>query len=155
MTDEIEPTYTKFNKVVVKQIEKKQSQVIIADHLSFIADEPKDLGGDSLGPNPFLLVLAALGQCTVGTLHDAARILDIPLEGVTVTLRYKPNLPGGVDPLAIDRTRNLAMSKITREIELKGPLSDEQKQSLLREADCCPVSNTLRQGVRRMEDVLV
>jgi uncharacterized OsmC-like protein len=47
------------------------------------------------------------------------------------------------------------MSKITREIELKGPLSDEQKQSLLREADCCPVSNTLRQGVRRMEDVLV
>jgi uncharacterized OsmC-like protein len=50
-----------WNKVIVRGIENKQSQIIIGDKLSFIGDEPEALGGDGLGPNPFTLMLASLG----------------------------------------------------------------------------------------------
>ncbi|MFQ5914160.1 MAG: OsmC family protein [Nitrospinota bacterium] len=58
MTDEIKAFW---NKVIVRGIENKQSQIIIGDTLSFIGDEPQALGGDGLGPNPFTLMLASLG----------------------------------------------------------------------------------------------
>jgi hypothetical protein len=36
--------------------------------LALIGDEPVESGGDGLGPNPYELLLAALGQCTVLTI---------------------------------------------------------------------------------------
>lgn len=88
------------------------------------------------------------------TLRDAARILKIPLEDVEVTLTSKANLPPGDDPLAIERTRRLRIAKIQREIRLLGPLSEDQREALMKEAACCPVHNTLSQAVR-IEDVAV
>lgn len=50
-----------WNRVVVRSIHRKQSQITIGDAHSFIGDEPPSLGGDGLGPNPFTLVVSGLG----------------------------------------------------------------------------------------------
>ena len=50
-----------WNRVVVRGIRHKQSQITIGDTHSIIGDEPPALGGDGLGPNPFSLLLASLG----------------------------------------------------------------------------------------------
>src|SRR3712207_2567059 len=41
--------------------------------LAFIGDEPVESGGEGLGPNPYELLLAALGHCTVLTILLYAR----------------------------------------------------------------------------------
>ena len=78
--------------------------------------------------------------------------MEIPLEDVEVTLTFKANLPPGDDPLAIERTRRLRIAKIRREVRLLGPLDDEQRAALMKEAACCPVSNTLAHAIQ-IEDV--
>ena len=71
-----------------------------------------------------------------------------------MTLTFKANLPPGKDPLAIGRTRKLRIAKIRREIRFIGELTEEERATLMKEAACCPVSNTLGQGIR-VDDVEV
>lgn len=86
------------------------------------------------------------------TLRDAARILGIPLDDIEVTLTFKVDPGPGDDPIAIERTRKLRIVRISREIRLKGALSEGDRAALMEEAACCPVSNTLQKGVR-IEDI--
>ena len=50
-----------WNRVTVRSVQNKQSQITIGGAHSFIGDEPPALGGDGLGPNPFTLVVSGLG----------------------------------------------------------------------------------------------
>jgi len=50
-----------WNRVTVRSVQNKQSQITVGGIHSFIGDEPPALGGDGLGPNPFTLVVAGLG----------------------------------------------------------------------------------------------
>ena len=47
--------------VIARALRNSQVQIITNGEQSFVADEPARRGGDNLGPNPFSLVLAALG----------------------------------------------------------------------------------------------
>jgi putative redox protein len=53
-----------------------------------IGDEPADQGGANLGPAPYDLLLAALGECTAMTVRWYARQQNWPLERVEVTLTH-------------------------------------------------------------------
>jgi putative redox protein len=115
-------------------------QKIVTAHHSLIADEPKSVGGTDAGPTPYDLLLGALGACTSMTLRMYADRKQLPLEGVKVRLRYARI--HALDCAACE-TKIGKIDRIEREIELLGPLSEEQRQRLLEMADRCPVHRTM------------
>ena len=107
---------------------KFQQQVEIGPH-RLIGDEPIEDGGADTGPNPNELLLAALGTCTSMTVSMYAARKSWPLEGVIVELSMSKE-----DPKLV---------RLTRRIELRGPLDEEQRTRLLEIANKCPVHKTL------------
>lgn len=113
---------------------------LVAGGHSLHADEPVSHGGTEQGPNPFDLLVSALGACTAMTLRIYAQRRGYPLEGVTVTLRHK-KIPA--EACADCVTKIGKVDVIERTIELKGPLSDEVREELKLIAERCPVHRTL------------
>ncbi len=117
------------------------AQEIVARRHRIIADEPLDVpGGTDTGPTPYDLLLAAVGACTSMTLRMYANLKKLPLEGVRVRLRTSKIHAADCASCA---TKVGKLDRIEREIEVLGPLSDEQRQRLLEIADRCPVHRTL------------
>jgi putative redox protein len=125
--------------VVESAGEKFQNQVTIGP-FQLVGDQPREYGGDDAGPNPYDFLLASLGTCTSMMIVGNARLRNIPLKGVRVTLHH-------ASIHAVDceecHTRKGTIDRLTREIELIGDLSEEQRQTLLELAKVCPVSQTL------------
>jgi putative redox protein len=61
------------NEVTVTSLKNLQNQVTYADGKTFLVDEPESVGGEGAGPDPYTLLLAALGGCTSMTLLMYAR----------------------------------------------------------------------------------
>jgi uncharacterized OsmC-like protein len=104
------------------------------------ADEPTAEGGADGGPNPYDLLLAALGSCTSMTVGLYARRRQWPLETVTVRLRHgKIHAADCADC----ETREGMLDRIEVDLELTGALTDAQRAKLLEIAGKCPVHRTL------------
>jgi putative redox protein len=116
------------------------TQQIEAGNHRFTADEPTEAGGGDKGPDPYSLLLAALGACTSMTLQLYARHKGIPLEGVQVRLSH--NRLHAQDCHECESEEGM-VSRIERHITLTGPLTDAQKARLLEIAARCPVHKTL------------
>ena len=114
-------------------------QLVTVGRHHIVADEPVPIGGDT-GPNPYDLLLAALGACTAMTLRMYANHKGLPLENVTVSLRH-----GRIhaEDCAECETTAGFVDGIDRTIQIEGPLTREQRDRLLEIADKCPVHRTL------------
>ena len=113
---------------------------VSSDDHAWLADEPKRVGGDNLGPDPYEHLLASLGTCTSMTIRMYANRKKIPLESVRVQLRHTRE---HAEDSAESDVRNNQMDKLQREISFTGSLDDAQRARLMQIADRCPVHKTL------------
>jgi putative redox protein len=121
------------------------AQEILVGHHRFTADEPTEAGGSDLGPNPYDLLLAALGACTSMTLRLYADHKQWPLERTTVQLTHQKIHAADC---ADCETREGKIDVIEREIAIAGPLDAQQRQRLLEIAEKCPVHRTLHSEIK-------
>ena len=117
---------------------------IMVNNHSLVADEPIAVGGTNLGPRPFEYLTAALGACTSMTLRMYADRKKWPLESVSVQLNHK-KIPAG--DCKTCETQQGMLDQFDREIELAGPLDDDQKKRLLQIAGRCPVHRALKSEI--------
>jgi putative redox protein len=116
---------------VVAESAAGYAQKIRAGRHEWTADESKDHGGTNSGPNPYSLLLGALGACTSITLRMYAERKGWELGEVRVDLNLFKE--GEAD-------------RIERQISFSAPLSEEQLARLAEVAAKTPVTKTIRQG---------
>jgi uncharacterized OsmC-like protein/alpha-beta hydrolase superfamily lysophospholipase len=109
-----------------------------------VADEPVGDGGADAGPTPYGLLLAALGSCTGITLRLYADRRQLPLAGTRVRLRHSRVHEADCEHCA---ESDVMLERIESEIELLGPLAEDQRARLLAIANRCPVHRTLTSHV--------
>jgi putative redox protein len=115
------------------------TDIRVGDH-SLTADEPITAGGTNLGPNPYDLLCAALGACTVMTLRMYADRKRWPLAAATVRLEHQKIHAEDCRDCATQKGK---LDRIRRELEIQGPLDGRQRKRLAEIADRCPVHRTL------------
>ncbi len=127
--------------VTVTSLSNLKNEVRYGENQTLTTDEPLSGGGDGAGPDPYALLLAALGSCISMTVTLYARRKAWPLERVTVHLRQQrihardcAECASGTDGF---------VHRIERSVSFEGDLSDEQRARLQEIAGKCPVHKTL------------
>jgi len=115
------------------------------------ADEPVSAGGNDFGPSPYELVSAGLASCTAMTLQMYAKRKSWPLEHVKVHTSYGKN---HAEDCKNCESGQAKIDTFQRTVELKGPLSPEQRNRLLEIANKCPVHRTLHSEIRIITELV-
>jgi len=132
------------NRVVVRTDNRGFQTDIFANGHHLTADEPVAVGGTNTGPTPYDYLVSGLGACTSITLRMYADRKSWPLESVIVKLKHEKVHNTDCESC---ETQNTKIDQIEREIELIGPLDENQRERLLQIADKCPVHKTLHGDV--------
>ncbi|HKO42167.1 MAG TPA: OsmC family protein [Pyrinomonadaceae bacterium] len=127
--------------VTVRSLSNLQNEVMYGLDRTLITDEPVDAGGEGAGPDPYALLLAALGSCISMTVTLYARRKQWPVQSVTVRLRQKR--VHAKDCRECDQSLDTYVHRIERSVEVEGDLTDEQHARLQEIAHKCPVHKTL------------
>lgn len=124
----------------------KFSQYVNTGGHILVADEPKSVGGENAGPNPYDFLLTALGACSAMTMRIYADFKKLPLERVAVKLSHQKI---HAEDCADCETRGGKIDEIDKEIEIIGDdLTPENRQSILAIAAKCPVHRTLLSEIK-------
>ena len=127
-------------EVLVTEKDRKFLRGLYTDDHQVLSDEPESYGGRNLGPSPYDLLLMSLGSCTSMTIRMYANHKKLPLEDINVRLHHE-RIHSDDCPDCDGKTGKI--ERITRDIELKGDLTEAQRQRLIEIADRCPVHRTL------------
>ena len=103
-------------------------QKLSAGDLHFLSDAEVSKGGSGTGPSPHEYLGAALAACTSMTLKMYASRKAMSLENAIVI---------------VDIERIDDVEKFTRDIQLIGNLSAEEKERLIEIANKCPIHKAL------------
>jgi len=132
------------NRVTVRTGPQGFFTELFANGHALTADEPVAYGGTNRGPTPYDYLLSALGACTSMTVQMYARRKKWPLEAAVVRLQHDRI---HAEDCAECEAKNGKIDRFSRELELIGDLSDEQRQRLLEISERCPVHKTLHADV--------
>ena len=127
--------------VTVRSVSNLQNEVTYGLGRTLISDEPVEAGGEGAGPDPYALLLAALGSCISMTVTLYARRKQWPVQSVTVHLRQKS--VHAKDCAECDLTMDTYIHRIERSVQVEGDLTEEQLARLQEIAHKCPVHKTL------------
>ena len=128
------------SEVVVTSQKNLQNEVRYGVGHAFTTDEPRAAGGDDAGPDPYTLLLGALGSCISMTVHLYARRKQWPVE--TVTVRLRQNRMHAKDCQDC-KDKEGFIHRIERSVSITGDLSPEQHARIQEIAHKCPVHKTL------------
>lgn len=127
--------------VIVSSLRNLQNEVRYgAGHL-LITDEPLGAGGEDAGPDPYTLLLAALGSCISMTTMLYARRKGWPVDRVTVRLHQR-RIHGQDCQECVEKPEGF-VHRIERSVGIEGNLTPEQLARLQEIAHKCPVHKTL------------
>lgn len=102
---------------------------------TLLMDEPENVGGENIGPDPFSTFLASLAGCTLSTLrmYIDRKGWDIPEINISLNLAQELNPE-------LETT-------ISRIITFPENISEEQRERLLLIAEKCPISKILKNKI--------
>jgi len=129
------------SEVTVTSLANLQNEVRYGNNQMLITDEPLEVGGEGAGPDPYTLILAALGSCISMTTRLYAKRKGWPLERVTVRLRQQR--VHAKDCTECAKETEGYVHSIERAVSFTGNLSEEQLARLQEIAHKCPVHKTL------------
>jgi putative redox protein len=96
----------------------------------FLADEPRENGGDDAGPSPQELLAASLASCTAITIEMYARRKGWDVGDLEVNVDYEPAQRG-------------SPTRFKMEVRMPKELPDDQRERLMQIAAKCPVHRAL------------
>src|SRR5687768_63356 len=129
------------SEVTVTSLSNLQNEVRYGAGQTLTTDEPAALGGEDAGPDPYTLLLAALGSCISMTVMLYARRKGWPVERVSVRLRQQRL--HARDCAECMHTDEGYVHRIERRVSIEGPLDEGQHARLQEIAHKCPVHKTL------------
>lgn len=133
------------SQVVVKTSGTLYRTEITSGKHTIIADEPVNLGGGDLGPNPYDLLLSAVGACVGITLRMYAERKKWDLKEVQVHLSHERIHARDCTDC---KSEEGYVHIIKKELNLIGDLSEKQLERLKQISDRCPVQKTLMNEVK-------
>jgi len=136
-------------EVIVSSDGYLKQRIEAGNHI-FSSDEPVSAGGGDSGPDPYSLLLSALGACTAMTLQMYAHRKQWPLEKVQVRLQHARIY--AEDCESCENKRG-SLDQIRRHISLVGKLTEEQRKRLLEVAKRCPIHRTLTSEISIVDSV--
>jgi uncharacterized OsmC-like protein len=129
------------SEVVVTSLTNLQNEVRYGAGRTFLTDEPASVGGEDAGPDPYTLLLAALGSCISMTVTLYARRKAWPLERVIV--RLSDQRVHARDCVECRTKTDSFIHRIERVVTFEGALTAEQHARLQEIAHKCPLHRTL------------
>jgi putative redox protein len=127
--------------IIVTSLSNLKNEVRYGANHKLITDEPAEAGGEDAGPDPYTLLLAALGSCISMTVTLYAKRKTWPLQKVIVRLRQQRI--HAADCEECTHTTEGYVHRIERSVTFEGKLSVEQRSRLQEIAHKCPVHRTL------------
>ena len=127
--------------VIVTSLSNLRNEVRYGSNHRLITDEPLEAGGEDAGPDPYTLVLAALGSCISMTVTLYAKRKAWPLQRVIVRLHQRRI--HAADCTECTKSMDGFVHRIERSVTFEGDLTEEQRSRLQEIAHKCPVHKTL------------